>query len=103
MKEDMHVIAKSTLLAFAAKHPAAKEKLLAWHKIMEACTAKDFNQLKQTFNSADYVPQKYTVFDIGNNDYRIVAVVHYSIQKVYLRLVGTHAEYDKWTKENRGK
>lgn len=99
----MHVIAKSTLMAFALKNPSAREKLLSWHKTMEACTAKDFNEIKLTFKSADYVPKKYTVFDIGDNDYRIVAVIHYGIQKVYLRLVETHNEYDKWTKENRGK
>jgi mRNA interferase HigB len=99
----MHVIAKRTLLAFADKHPAARDKVLAWHKAMEACNAKDFNELKLTFNSADYVPEKYTVFDVSGNDYRIVAVVIYSIQKVYLKLVGTHTEYDKWSKANRKK
>lgn len=99
----MHVIAKSTLLEFSLKHPAARENLLSWHKTMEACKAKDFNELKLTFKNADYVPKKYTVFDISGNDYRIVAVIHYNIQKVYLRLVGTHSEYDKWTKENRKK
>ena len=70
---------------------------------MKACTAKNFNELKRTFTSADYVPKKYTVFDIGGNDYRIVTVISYDAQKVYLRLVGTHSEYDKSTKENRGK
>jgi mRNA interferase HigB len=99
----MHVIAKRTLLAFANKHPAAREKVLAWHKLMEACNATDFTELKLTFPTADYVPQKYTVFDVGGNDYRIVAVVIYDIQKVYLRLVGTHTEYDKWSKANRKK
>jgi len=99
----MHVIAKKTLLAFVEKHPAAREKVLAWHKLMEACAAKDFTELKKTFPSADYVPKKFTVFDVGGNEYRIVAVVFYDTQKVYLRLVGTHTEYDKWSKDNRKK
>lgn len=102
-KEAMHVIAKSTLLVFAAKHPEARDKLLSWHRTMKACTAKNLSELKLTFTSADYVPKKYTVFDIGGNDYRIVTVIFYDAQKVYVRLVGTHSEYDKWTKENRGK
>ena len=103
LKEDMHVNAKRTLLAFADKHPVVREKLLAWHKTMEACEAKNFTELKLTFGSADYVPKNFTVFDIGGNEYRIVAVIHYNTQKVFLRLVGTHREYDMWTKENRGK
>lgn len=98
----MHVIAKSTLMVFAEKHPEASEKLLSWYRTMKACTAKNFSELKLTFGSADYVPPKYTVFDIGGNDYRIVTVIFYGAQKVYVRLVGTHSEYDKWTKGNRG-
>lgn len=99
----MHVIVKSTLLKFALKHPEARSKLLAWHRTMEACAPGDFCELKLTFKSADYVPKKFTVFDVGGNDYRIVAVLYYETQKVYLRFVGTHAEYDKWSKENRTK
>lgn len=99
----MHVISKKKLLEFAEEHPEAKVRLLAWHKVMEACSAQDFNELKQTFNTADYVPKKFTVFDVGGNEYRIVAVVLYDIQRVYLRFVGTHAEYNKWSKENRKK
>lgn len=99
----MHVIAKSTLLDFADKHPEARERLLQWHKVMEACVANDFNELKLTFNSADYVPKKFTVFDISGNNYRVVTVIHYNSQRVYIRSVATHADYDKWTKENRGK
>lgn len=99
----MHVIAKSTLNKFLVKHPEAREKVLAWHRAMEACSAKDFNELKLTFKSADYVPKRFTVFDVGGNDYRIVAVLYYETQKVYIRLVGTHTEYDKWSKENRAK
>lgn len=99
----MHVFAKSTLLAFAEKYPAARDKLLIWHKLMEACTAKNFNELKLTFGSADYVPKSFTVFDIGGNDYRVVTVIHYDAQRVYVRLVGTHGEYDMWTEENRKK
>lgn len=99
----MHVISQKKLLEFLNKHPEAKQRLLAWHKTMEACHAQDFNELKQTFNTADYVPERYTVFDVGGNEYRIVAVVIYDIQRVYLRLVGTHVEYNKWSKENRKK
>ncbi|WP_161993274.1 type II toxin-antitoxin system HigB family toxin [Lacisediminimonas profundi] len=32
-----------------------------------------------------------------------MAVVYYEHQKMYIRHVFTHAEYDKWTQENRKK
>jgi len=94
---------KTLLLDFVKKHPAAKVKVLPWLKVMEACNAQNLSELKQTFNSADYVPKTYTVFNVGGNNYRIVAQVFYGTQQVNVQFVGTHAEYDKWSKENRKK
>jgi mRNA interferase HigB len=37
-----------------------------------------------------------TVFNIGGNNYRIAAFVHYRKQIVYVKRIGTHKEYDKW-------
>lgn len=65
--------------------------------------ATNYNELKQTFQTADYVPKKFTIFDVGGNKFRIVTVIHYNTKSVYVRAVFTHAEYDKWSKQNRGK
>ncbi len=42
----------------------------------------------------------YTIFDVGGSRYRIVAVIHYDKQRLYVRRVMTHAEYDRdaWRK-----
>jgi mRNA interferase HigB len=97
----MWTISKTALVNFYQKHPEAKEKLEAWYRVCKACNATNFSELKQTFNTADYVPERYTIFDVGGNDYRIVTVIHYNTQKVFIRHVFTHAQYDKWTKQNR--
>lgn len=99
----MRPISKTALIRFYQIHPKAKEKLEAWYRACESCNAKNFSELKQTFNTADYVPEKYTIFDVGGNAYRIVTVIHYNTGKVFIRAVLTHAEYDKWSKQNRGK
>ncbi|MBI4985451.1 MAG: type II toxin-antitoxin system HigB family toxin, partial [Rhodocyclales bacterium] len=61
--------------------------------------ASSFPSLRQTFGAADYV-DGYTIFDVGGNRYRIAAVIHYDKQRLYLRQVMTHAEYDRnaWRK-----
>ena len=51
--------------------------------------------LKRTFPSADYVKNGRYVFNIGGNNYRIVAVVIFIGGVANIRFVGTHAEYDK--------
>jgi mRNA interferase HigB len=43
----------------------------------------------------------YTVFDVGGNSFRVIAVIHYNRQKLYIREVFTHAEYDRWSKALR--
>jgi len=35
------------------------------------------------------------VFNIKGNDYRLIVAVAYRFQAVYIKFVGTHAEYDK--------
>ena len=93
----MHVIAKPALVRFWTEHADAKGPLQAWHKVMSKQLFADFNQLRATFASADYV-DPWTVFNIGGNKFRLIAVIHYNRRKVYIRHVLTHRQYDsgKW-------
>ena len=97
----MHVIAKPALVEFWKKHPEAEGPLEAWYRIMRREVFEDFNALRETFGSADYVAP-FTVFNIGGNKCRLIAVIHYNRRKVYIRQVLTHAEYDrdKWKRRN---
>ena len=63
-------------------------------------TAQSFPALRETFGSADYV-DGFTLFDVGGNRYRIAAVIHYDKQRMYIRQVMIHAEYDRndWRKK----
>ena len=90
------MIAKPALLAFGAEHPAAEEPLERWYRIMGRPGFEYLNALRKTFASADYV-DGFTVFDIGGNKFRLIAVIRYEWQKVYIRAVMTHKEYDKGT------
>lgn len=97
----MHVIAKPALIEFCEKHPDAETPLQAWFRTIENETFVDFNDLRATFASADYV-DGLTVFNIGGNKYRLIAAIHYNRHKVFVRAVLTHAEYDlgKWKRRN---
>lgn len=98
----MHVISKKALEAFWLKHPMAKSPLEAWYRLVNMSSFDNFADVRQSFNSADYVTP-YTVFDVGGNNFRVIAVIHYNRQKLYIREVFTHAEYDRWNKANRSK
>ncbi len=96
----MHIISKKALQQFWQKHPTARGPLEVWYRLVNAIHFTNFSALKHTFNSADYVPP-HTVFDIAGNNFRIIAVIHYNRQKLYVREVFTHAEYDQWSKANQ--
>lgn len=97
----MRVISKARLRDFWERRPEALGAMAAWHRIITSCRAENFAELRTVFASADYVPPRYTVFNVGGNKFRIVACIHYDQQKVFIRGVLTHREYDGWTKEQR--
>ncbi|WP_322745241.1 type II toxin-antitoxin system HigB family toxin [Nostoc sp. LEGE 12447] len=37
----------------------------------------------------------FTVFNIKGNNYRLIADIVYETQRIYIKYVLTHAEYDK--------
>ena len=91
----MRVISNKALTDFSTIHPLAGESLQAWRKIVGSRTFLNFAEVKTTFNAVDKVGIYY-VFDIGGNKYRIVSAIHFDQQKVFVRHVFTHKEYDKW-------
>ena len=93
----MHVISLKTLRTFWQKHPEAENVLREWHSVVENAEFKDFNHVREFFNSADYV-SPFTVFDVGGNNYRVVVLVRYRFKKVFIQKVMTHREYDNWNK-----
>ena len=69
-----------------------------WFRKASRTAAPSFPVLRQTFGSADDV-DGFTIFDGGGNRYRIAALIHYDKQRLHVRQVMTHAEYDR--KENQ--
>ncbi len=71
-----------------------------WFRKASELSASSFASLRQTFGSADYV-DGFTLFDVGGNRYRIATVIHYDKQRMYVRQVMSHSEYDRndWRKK----
>lgn len=92
-RADMHIITRKRLNEFAALHPYATSALQHWYRQMKAGSFHSFADLRATFPSADQVG-KLTVFNLGGNTTRLIAAIHYNRQKVYIRAVLTHREYD---------
>jgi mRNA interferase HigB len=90
----MNIISFRRLREFYESHPTAKSSLLVWYKVVKNADWQTFDQIRETFPSADQV-SKFTVFNIGGNNFRLIVLIDFSKRKIFIRHVLTHADYDK--------
>jgi mRNA interferase HigB len=91
----MVVLIKKTLSTFAEKHPLAAAPLNNWYNIAKAANWNKLTDVKEVLNNVDYVGNDRYVFNIKGNDYRLVAMIFFDKRTLFIRFIGTHAEYDK--------
>ncbi len=96
----MRIIKKKVLSEFYRKHTNAKMPLEEWYAKTKKAKWQSFSDIKRTFNSVDSIGNQHYVFDIKGNKYRLVVVIKITIKTVFIRFVGTHAEYDKIDAKN---
>lgn len=89
----MRIVAVSTLQKFWLRHPQAKSPLQTWVRRVRQESWKGPHDVKTMFRSADFVGHRI-VFNVGGNDYRLVVDPWYEGETLYVKFVGTHAEYD---------
>ena len=91
---NMHIITQKRIWQAKARWPHAATALDTWYRLAKAHTPQDFAEMKRLFPAVDKVGPLH-VFDIGGNKLRLIAVVQYRAQKLYIRAVLDHADYDK--------
>jgi mRNA interferase HigB len=91
----VRIITETRLTAFWKEHPDAEIPLKAWRRLIRNAGYATPHEVKRDFPAADFLRAGVTVFDIGGNKYRLVVTMRYDLQRVYIRHVLTHAEYDR--------
>lgn len=91
----MRIIAISTLRAFWAKHPDAQTPLMAWYALASRAQWKSPADIQEAYRLASFTANNRVVFNIKGNDYRLLVLVRYDKGLMYVKFVGTHAQYDK--------
>ena len=90
----MHVISRKRLLEAAEEHADLGATLDVWYRIAKKAEWKNLVEVRRVLPTADAV-QKFTVFNIKGNAYRLITEINYRTGRVFLRHVLTHAEYSK--------
>jgi mRNA interferase HigB len=91
----MNIVAIKTLRDFWARHPAAEQPLKTWVDDVSRARWATPADIKGAYRSASFLHNRRVVFNIKGNDYRLIVSVAYRFQAVYVKFVGTHAEYDR--------
>ncbi len=91
----MVVISYKAIREYADKKSDVQDQLNNWYNFMKRADFANFNELRSAFNSVDAVGDDLYIFNIKGNNYRLIARITFPVRTVYIRFIGTHAEYDK--------
>lgn len=91
----MRIITRKKLVDFSIIHSGAKTALDRWYFDVSNSMWESHADIKTMYPNADYIGNQRYVFNIHGNKYRLVVVVQFTHETVYIRFVGTHDEYNK--------
>lgn len=80
---------------FWRKHTDAEQPLKTWYGLVKKAKWRNPSEIKNIFGTADFLDNGRVCFNIKGNKYRLIAKINYESQRVYIRFIGTHADYDK--------
>lgn len=81
--------------SFRERHPDSEQPLKAWYDEARHAAWKTPQDIRNHYASASFVAHNRVVFNIKGNEYRLIVAVAYRFQAIYIKFIGTHAEYDR--------
>jgi mRNA interferase HigB len=95
----MNTISYRKIREFVQLHPNAESSLSSWYKIARKAAWRTIVEVREDYPHADLVG-RFVVFNIGGNNFRLIAEIHFDSQLILIRHILTHGEYDKekWKK-----
>ena len=93
----MHVVALRNLQSYwhQPRRSAAQGALEAWFAEAQLAQWTCPQDVKNQYANASIIANNRVVFNIKGNDFRLIVAIAYRMQYVYVKFIGTHAQYDK--------
>lgn len=97
----MHVISRKPFRDAAEQYPNHKSAIENVYLILRKGSFQTPEMLKKVFPSLDNFKykKKCWVIDIGGNHLRLLAFIEFRDNRMYVKHIVTHAEYDKLCKK----
>ncbi len=91
----MKMVSAARIEEFSAQYAETRDQLRSWFDFVKRVTWLTPTDIKRDFRSVSIIDSKILVFNIKGGDYRLVVRINYKTQRIYIRGLFTHAEYDK--------
>jgi mRNA interferase HigB len=91
----VRIISRKLLREFWEIHPDSMMPLQTWFHDVEHSNWNSPSDIQTIYHNASFLADNRVVFNIKENHYRLVVVVICQHGLVFIRFVGTHAEYDR--------
>ena len=91
----MRIIARSTLVEFAAAHPETEAPLRHWVAVTRASNWANTGEVQASFSKAKVLSRERVRFQIAGGDYRLIVAFDFRRGIAFIKFLGTHAQYDQ--------
>ena len=93
----MHVISKKPFVVAAIKYPNQRQAIMDVYRILDKAVISTPQDLKAIFPSLDNFKykDKWWIIDIGGNHLRMMVFIQFAQNRIYVKHIVTHADYDK--------
>lgn len=91
----MHLVSQKAVREFTARNPRAKAAAEQWMGVIRAAEFKTMDEVVRSFSKAKALNGDRVRFEIAGGDFRLIASFNFGRGWVYVKFIGSHAEYDK--------
>jgi len=93
----MHVISKRPFNDAARTHPNHRKALEDLYRVLRKNKFSSPDEMRRIFPSLDNFKykDKWWVIDVAGNHLRVIAFIQFVHNRMYVKYIPTHAEYDK--------
>lgn len=93
----MRIISIKTIKDFweNKKYKDSEQALKSWYHEVKKEKWNSPHDIKKKYKSASILNDRRVVFNIKGNQYRLIVIINYILEIVFIRFIGTHEEYNK--------
>ncbi len=91
----MIVVGREVLEHFIARHEDVRSDAESWLAEVRKAVWSSPLDIRQLYSNVSFV-KKHVIFNLRHNRYRLDTIVAYNTRRVFIKRIGTHADYDRW-------